>query len=813
MKSLKFSEIVQIRKPEYIYLKLIPNNSVKNNNTHYIARTISNLWKTIQQRIKIEERQFKKVLGKEFVIPSKIAYQKASKVSYFIYMEKKKVEFYFIVPSHFETIITEKLNNVWHSITIEKVKELPVFTNKATCYEMAYKKEDGLSLKIDRRDNYLLQSKLNIVDVMEEGDKVGVFYNFIPAFQPPILNEYRNTIAKLKSGKPVDRNKTGLVYALKMGLSILDGLVQDVADVLGGAKHKENNPLEGIIDKLNGGKEISESTERKGKGSFVNTQILLFSESKDPTRQLNNATSLGHSYDILTEDNKLIAKPFKKKIDFTSYDMKAEINKFGDEEAQNLIQLAGRELLERHNFMEKVSTFETEVPDDLRKGVFCIGTNTFRGNKQKAFLTEHHEFKNLLLLLIGPTRAGKSNFISHLSIDAVENGECVIIFDFIKQNELSTEVARCFPNHQVLNIETTDLKTIQGMGYNEAQTLSPDPFKRYASSKLQNTNLILLINAVKAEGLAPLSSKMKRYLEAAALVVFLNNGAFKDVIEVLEDEDSRHKWISKVPHDLDEYMNGYIRALYELDEYDKDGNIIGTKLGKVDGILDRMNELKMNPYIELMLKKGTSKNINLVEEIQKNQVICIRMKGSDFPTNMEKDVLTTYWLTKIMLALEIRDKLMAPDERVKVNLIIDELYQVENCEKVLKSKLSQIAKFLCKPVVSCHYINQLNYLRPELRSANTSYMLIAGCDEANFNELKSDLAPFTYETSLKNMPSYHSLNRIKTKDGYATFITQLPGKVEKRVNEKLKNGKENKEEQPCKETSNLQSGWYRLESN
>ncbi|NRD80251.1 hypothetical protein HPT25_23295 [Bacillus sp. BRMEA1] len=781
MKGIKLSEFVRVSKPEYIYLKLIPNNSVTNTKTHYIARTISNLWKSLYQNIKVEERKIKKILGKQFIIPSKLTYQMPSKVSYYIYMEKKKIEFYFIVPKHFETIIKEKINNVWHSITIEKVETIPLFTNEAACYEMVYKKEDGLALKTDRRDSYLLQSNLNIVDVMEEGDRVGVFYNFIPTFQPPFLNQYRNTIEKIKSGKPVDRNKYGLGYALKVGLSVLDGIIQDVASVLGGKKKMDDSVLQGIVEKLNGGKTVSESTERKGKGTVLNTQILLFSESPDLTRQQNNVVSLNQSYEILTEDNKLIAKPFKKKVFFDKYNIGAEINKVGDQEAQNFIQLTGRDILERHHFIEKVNTHETQVPDELRKGVFCIGTNTFRGNKQKAYLTEHHDFKNLLLLLIGPTRAGKSNFISHLSIDAVENGECVIIFDFIKKNELSDTVANCFPSEKVLNIEVTDVDNIQGMGYNEAKSTSTDPFKRYTSAKLQNSNLIALINAVKADGLAPLSSKMKRYLEASALVVFSNNGAFKDVVECLQDHVVRYRWIRKVPKDMNEYLDKYVAVLQELDEFNREGDtVIGTKIGKVDGILDRMNELTLNPYIELMLNKDTTNNINLAEEIQKNQVICIRMKGSHFPTNMEKDVLTTYWLTKIMLALEVREDMVPEDDRVKVNLVIDELYQVENCEKVLKSKLSQIAKFRCKPIVSCHYINQLTYLRSELRSANTSYMLIAGCDEDNFKEISSDLAPFTYETSLKTMSSYHSLNRIKTKDGYATFITKLPGKVEDR---------------------------------
>jgi hypothetical protein len=166
--------------------------------------------------------------------------------------------------------------------------------------------------------------------------------------------------------------------------------------------------------------------------------------------------------------------------------------------------------------------------------------------------------------------------------------------------------------------------------------------------------------------------------------------------------------------------------------------------------------------------------VNLVDEIQKNQLVCIRMPQSMFTTDGEKDIYTTYWMTKLWLALQVRaDAIRDKSQRTKVNLIIDELYQIPTAEKFLTAKLSQVAKFICKPIISCHYINQLHYMRDELRSANTSYMLIAGCDKKNYDELKSELYPFSSE-DLKNLKRYHSLNYIKCKEGYARFITKLP---------------------------------------
>jgi hypothetical protein len=274
---------------------------------------------------------------------------------------------------------------------------------------------------------------------------------------------------------------------------------------------------------------------------------------------------------------------------------------------------------------------------------------------------------------------------------------------------------------------------------------------------------------------------MERYLEAAALVVFINTGSIRDVFHVLQNVGDRHKWLRKVPANQHELMEEYMGSLLELDKRDKDGVIEGTRYNLIEGIIDRLSVLKRNTQMEMMLKQDIENNIDLVEEMQKNQVICIRMPESKFPTQGERDIASTYWISKIWMALQIRaDKFRDKKDRLKINLIIDEIYQVDNCEKFMTTKLSQIAKFICKPIISCHYINQLKHMRRELRSANTSYMLIAGCDKDNHAELKSELHPFTAE-DLANMKPYHAMNYVKCRDGYSRFITKLPGKVEDRI--------------------------------
>jgi hypothetical protein len=783
MKRIKMSDYINVVKPSYVYLRLTPNNSIRNQSTHKIAKSIASIYRNLAQTIRKEDAKVIKALGREFLLGTKYSVDMNAKVAYYVYIEKKKVEFYFVIPRQYLTLIKEKISDSWSNITVKVVADMPSFSESATKYSLVYTKENALSLSTDRRNDDLLRSKLNVVDVMEEGDKVGVFYNFMPTSQFSWRSSYEATIRKVKRSLPTDRNKVGVAYALKTIVGVISALFDDIGDVLSGGKGKgkadEYNVLEGLLERLNGGKQISDSTRKKATSTVLDTQIVVMSESADKLRQRNNARSLTQAFETITEDNRLAPKPLRKPFKFTDYSIAgAEVNKIGDEEAQNFIAIAGRDILERYNFIEKVETQETQVPDDLQTGVMCIGESTYRGAKQKAYLSNYEHYRNLLTLLIGPTRAGKSNLIGNLSIDAIENGECVIIFDFIKNCELSDEISALFPADKVLNIDNSDPTKMQGLGYNEVGH-TDDPFQRYENAKRQTANLLALVNAINVDE-SRLSPKMERYLEAAALVVFIHTGSFNEVFKVLREHGVRYEFLRKVPKSLYEYMEEYMTSLTEIDET-KDGVIVGTKLNLIAGIIDRLSVLKRNTQMELMLKHNIDNNVDLIEEMQKNQVICIRMPESKFPTEGERDIATTYWITKIWLALQIRaDKIRDYKKQRKVNIVIDEIYQVENTEKFMTSKLSQIAKFICKPIISCHYINQLRHMRRELRSANTSYMLISGCDRDNYNELKSELHPFTAE-DLANMKPYHAMNYVKCREGYSRFITKLPGKVEERI--------------------------------
>jgi hypothetical protein len=783
-KSISYSipQFLEVINPTYETLQLIPDTSIRNYDSSNIAKSMIFMRKRLEQSIKLDKH--------------KIKYEKPVKISFFIDMSKHSVNFYFVVPKLYINIIKEQCINTWDRITIKEVDSINMFTDKAYKYQVHYQREDPLSLKIDKRCNEPLNHILGTLEIMEEDDRVGILYNFLPCPQKSWPEEFDKTIEKYNSYQLVDKlqfSKSYLAKALFFGLiKTIDSALQAVSRALSTNEQTKSlslfdaSAISGLQRALVGNqRKISYNTRSKREKNIINTQIVVLSDSSDKSRKKQNVESTCEAFKILDEDNKLIYKKLNDKIvvNFNDYRVKGTItNKMSTDECRMLLELPGRNLLNEHGNIEKIDILEHPVPEELQKGVMCIGSSTYKGISQKAYLNTDKEYRNLTLCIVGPPRAGKTALITNLSKDAVDHGECTILFDFCGNCELSMDVSSKFNTEKVLTIDCSNFSTLQGLGYNEIDSESDDPFELYWCAKAKTSQLMALINSINSDD-SDLRSRMERYLEAAAVVTFLQNGPIKDVFTLLQDHIIRHRYIDNIQESQEDKLEEYINALLELDEWSREtknnpAEIVGTKMGGVSGILNRVSKLKQNAFMELMLKKDCKDNINLLSEIQKPQLICIKMPEVMFSTEQEKDIYCTYWLTKIWGTLQKRKSLYNTVEifqsnAIKVNIVFDELYQVESCQELLRSKLNQVAKFICKPIISCHYLGQIPNIKNELKASNSSYMLISGCGKDVFKELKEELDPYELEHLIK-LKRYYSLNLIRYENGWARFITHLP---------------------------------------
>lgn len=748
MKSIKLSDYFEIKKPTYTYVQILPHTSIRNYNSSNIIKSIALTYKSLDKRIHRENK--------------KIFLETNFKISYVIDICKDNASFYFIIPTFYKNILIEKIKEIWSTATVKEAEPLKELHDPIN-YSISYKKDDGLSINTDSRNNEPLNSILNVMDIMKDDDSVRIIYNFIPCSQAFWKDRYQDTIQKIKDSKPLEKKHTCFDYVIKQSLyivlNILDTILNVLEDFLGADnKDRQESIYKSVMTILGQQNVISSSTKQKKEAIVIDTQILVQSSSKDLVRKNNNAVSCCQSFKVLDEDNELIYKKIK------SAD-KADISTMSTKEVSNFIQIPGYNLLEEHN-IEHIDTTESLIPEELQHGVVCIGKSTCKGKTAKAYLNNDIEYRNLPLTITAPTRAGKSTLIENIAKDYIAAGECVINFDYCGECKLSKDLERSIKKDKILNIDCSNINKLQGLGFNEMQYKGMDLFKKYKSAKMQTSNFICFIDSININN--PLEPRMLRYLNSACMVAFYNNKSFKDVFRVLEDYKYREQLIRLCPDTLEDY----IRTLYELDDKDKTGETKGTRISYIQSILNRVDIIKENTYMELMYKKETKNNINMVQEMQNNKLINIKIPESMFSTDTEKDIYCLYWLIKIWGALQQR-MLLYPQNRTKVNLLIDEIYQVPLTQTFLKTKINQIAKKTCKPILSCHSLQQINYIRPELKSANTSYMLLSGCNKDNYRELEEELYPYTLQDLLK-LKRYHSLNLIKTNDGYARFITALP---------------------------------------
>lgn len=775
IKSMKLKDYFQIQNPTYIILKITPDTSIRNYNSSNIAKSIQYMYRSITQRIRKEEK--------------KLIFEASVKCSFFIDIQKKSVQFYFIVPEKYLGLIKEKIMETWPKTTIEIITDITPFSSEALKYQLKYSKEDALSLNVNKKCNEPLNSILNVIDILEEGDRIGIFYNFMPYIQKGWRVEYQRTIDKLKNNEPIDREKLTYRYILKEGFIILINLVQDFIDIISdffGADKKDQSQslaevaLTSLM--LEDKKKLSNATVAKKDAVVVSTQMLVVSDSEDKKRQENNAIAVLEGYKTISEDNELIYKKMSKKNTFYMTDFKiagVEENKLSVDECQNFLELPGRELLQQHKIIEKIDVLESEVPLQLQSGIIRAGENTYKGKNTMVYQTEDKELENTSMCICGPNRSGKSTLIANIVNDVMCNGRTVILPDFCGKCQLSDELAAVIPKDKILNIECNVWDTLQGFGYNEIVPKDDSIFELYNCAKMKAAKLKELINLVN-DGESDLEGRMERYLEYAALVVFVCNGSVNDVFKVLKQHVLRHEYIEKIPVKLKETMEEYISELLEIDEWskatkDSPAEVTGTKQGHISAILSRIHRLKQNAYIEMMLKKETDNNINLINEIQQGKLICIRMYDSMFATQQQKDIYVCYWITKVWGALQKRFCDIDQDNLVQTVILIDELYQTKNCEKYLTMILSQMPKYRAKLVLSCHRLGQIPVIQEELKSAMCSYMFITGSNKKNFIAMKEEFEDKGYSLEdLLHLKRYHALNLLVYEEGYWAGITRLP---------------------------------------
>lgn len=763
-KNVPMSKLLEVKKAEYITVQLIPTKSNKNNSTSSIATLINSMYVKVNKLITIENK--------------KLIIKNTLKASYYIHITKKDVGFYFIIPKVHFIKFKSKFTEVWKNIEIREVDSIPIDPNECTKYQLRYSMNDSLSLSVDKRNNELLSSNMSVLEVLEQNECVGIFYNFIPTSEQEsnyFKITYKEAIERYKNGENLKKSKNVIdlsIITLKFLITFLDDLVNSILST-----SKINHQLFISTNKIE-----SPSTIRKAKNNICKSQVIILSKSDKKEREKQLSLSACNSFDEISEDNKLVGKKINKKINIYSTIINdVTVNMTSEDECNNFIALPGASLLNQYKNIEHKQTRENPVPEELKLGVVNLGEVKYKDNKECAYLSNDKSLQSLPLAIMGGSRSGKSTFSINMCKNIIDAGEGLIVIDFIKNTELAEQIKGITPVDRLIEIDLSNPKHVQSLAYNEIRIkegMSKDEVLKIA--RMQTNYVLQLVNIINNDD-KQLAPKMRKYLGAAARVAFCSPGtSMKDILKILQSHIVRHEFIDKLSDELKIDLEDSIISLEELDDYTKVtkdnpiSKICGTKDNKIEGIIDRIDLLRENLVIDSMLSKDPKDNVDFVDAMEQGKVVLIRMRDIDFDDDISIDILTTFFIQKIWIATKIRGTMHEHPGRCTV--LIDEVFQSPTSQKLLTKQFVQSAKFGLKYVLTLHYMDQLSKeAQSALKNSNASYMLISGVDKKAFEALEEEFNIHGYcLDDLLNLKQYHSLNLIKSKDGYESFITKLP---------------------------------------
>ena len=773
MEALKLSDYFELRKPTYRYIKITPHKSIRNYTTQALSKSISSTYRSINKRIYKEKKKL--IIETEFSI------------KYVIDIEEGNANFYFIVPTFFLDICLEKIMSIWNKATVEVLeKGIKPFSKNMHVYGLNYKYMDGLSLNVDRKMNEPLNSILRVMEIMKDDDRITVVYNFMPRTSIGFSEVYEDTINRFKEKRNIQKPNWSFDYIvlkiLDITISLIEGGISVLNDFLGSSeddiKIKRDYYLEGLLEKKF--EELSPDTKKKKEMNVIDTQIAVVSDGTDYIRRNNNINAVAQAFRSIDGDNELIKKEYKHRFNLEDYSLNTKTSTMSTDEISQLVQIPGRSTLMQLG-IKYVKTEENKVPLELQSGYKRLGISKYKGELTNAYLQNEYNIGNLPLVLIGAQGSGKSIYMENYAKDCVSVNEGLILIDIIKNCELSEDIKKYIPSNKLIEIDLGNRDTIQGLGFNEVKiTDDMNEFDRLKYANLQSQQIMDLIDSISVGD--QLSSRMRRFLNAAATVVFVQGkNSVRNVVECLENYKKREMYINNIDNIIKDQLEDEINTLKELNEFSKvsskeqkegiEPHVIGTKESKIEHILDRVSMLREDFKLKYMFNKSLEDNINLVDCMEQGKIVLFKMRESDFPTKMAKNLLVTYLVSKIWLASQLRG--MVNEKPLRCNVLIDEVFQAPTTMKKLEYILPQSRKFGCKFVFSTQYIRQLESIFDTLEASGSSYMLLKGCLEDDFNHFKSKIDNFEFE-DLKEMEKYSSLNLIYYSGGYSSFITKLP---------------------------------------
>ncbi|MBE6067792.1 MAG: hypothetical protein E7211_08880 [Clostridium lundense] len=785
---ISYSSIFTIEHFEpMVTYKIKPDYTVNNLNNDTLVHSLACLYQAPRERLRIKEYK---------LLPPQ-------KVYFDIIFRHRRVNFYFTVHADYEDLIVGKMRTIWNKADISRTPQYNVnaFNRKKTeICEMVLKDYNFKSLSTDKSNLYPLTNMMGITKILKEGEQVRINIAIEPTKRQNWVSVASDEFKSYKKGKVRDNEMSTKEKAVKLGFKGLEAgtqlyieynmlLFESIVGIIMPEKEEEEKfKFELNLDNTESTKRQNElygltpATTYKMTAETFKTRVTIMSESNDKNRAKLNMLAVANNYKDINADNELVCRPLMKVEQDRLFEEITHFNvhtskmcMLSDKEIAKLIQLPQKDLQNEYK-IERIDTREVNIPKELQGGKVRIAYAGLLGQRILTTWCENINVMALSKLFVGPQNAGKTTALKRTVKDCHKAGYSNIVIDFIESCETAREVAEVIPDNEKVVIKLGTKDIIPALAYNEVTRLiteDMDSWERVRLANLLAEQVEYLINAVTDISTGELTAPMLRYLHSACMVTFIRPGAkIADVFDVLRRWDKRNEVIRYAKYS--KCFNEDDDIFFDLNELHKRENktekIIGTREDLIIGVTNRITILQKNPYLKAMLRAEIDEKQDFTRYIEEGKSVFIEIPQYLFPSAMVRDILTTFFISRIWLTVQMREN--NHDARL-CNVIFDEVHQVPTTARFLSNHVTEFRRHRLGLIMTCHYLKQLKDLLGALKSSGVSYVLIAGTEKENLELLKEEIVPFSIEEGL-NLKPHTSLNVINYGNQYAKFIGELP---------------------------------------
>ena len=768
-------------KHNYSTYKLIPDINIKNLNNVALLQSMSSCYMDTFNRISLN------------------GVKELTKFYFDIELSQNQAGFYLTVPRNVEDLVINKAKTIWNKANIHpEALETQFNVSNTECAELVLKDYNFKSLSTDKSDLFPLTNIMSLTKTLRENERVRVSICLEPIKRTNWIAMASDEKKQFKAGKRMDREISKSEQLFKMGVkgaetllnyyieyqmlifeAILGTIIpsndEEKKQTINITLTQDNTDM--MFNRLDG---INHNSNYKMTAESFKTRILVLSDSKDHQRAKMNLLTVANAYKDLSDDNELVLRfPHRKHIkDFLEHNFTGSNDCIlCDREVAKLIQLPQATLQKLYD-LENIETKEVPLPAETLKGKIRVAEVRLSSQNKTVTTYFSDDVKKVSFtnVFMGPEGCGKTTQIKRLAKECSWQGYSNILIDFIEDNKLAKEVKAAIDPNKVITLKIGDKGFIPALAYNEVSKLiteDTDSWMKIHYASMIAEQVEYLINSITSSTTGELSDAMVRLLNAACRIVFVKpKTTIGDVLDVLLRHDKRLKAVeyAKTVYKPDSNL------FFELDsinEYDKGGKkVIGTKTANrsLEGVLSRFTQLTKVPFLEAMLQADIDPAHDFDKWIQEGKSIFIMIPQNLFPNPKTRDIITTYFVTRIWLAAQIRED--NSNSRL-CNLIFDEVHQMPNSASFIAEHVNEFRRHRLGLTISCHYLGQFAALEEAMLSKRTNYIVCQGTQKDNVKKLQEEIAPFTLD-DLSKLKLHEAICSINYVSGRHNFIGKLP---------------------------------------